>query len=707
MATLLKERSTYWALSNGSSANSNGDYRMYWKIYYEQSDSDKALNRTKLTVNYYVQISIGSHGEVVPPSTSSICYINGSSIGTKSFSSRYYDSSGLYSLGSATKYITHNADGTATFTFKGTGFGRNTALSTYTLPKINRGTTITNNSSTSNYINFGSNVSFSLTKPNTSDTNDVYYQIGSTTYSIASGTSDTSITYSFSTSLINNYPNNKEISLTVYCKNLVSGVITESVVYLRVPDTYKPSISLTLTEQNSVCKNWGIFVKSKSSVKGVISATAQGGSSIVGYSTTLDNSVYSTSQFTSAVLNPTISSGSSYVDISVVSNVTDSRGYSNSTSKSLRVYDYFAPTFIKAELKRCNADGTLNNRGSYAKVVCNYKIASCNSKNTKSLKVTYGSTTKTFTLSNYEGTITATSSQLFSGFDVGKSYNFTFVLTDSFGNTTLTVVLKNSYITRSFKPGGKGIAFGDKATEDGFHCYMSSRFHSGLQADGTSKVSDLLIDGNLMASNGTFTTDPTNSFQSTIFGSNNYYWRIKPIRSGINTNNKFPIYSSGIAFSGGDTHGVLFTEYQTQYARAYIGAGNSNKLNWMKEVAFKDDDWKTIWTGTLTGGKTLSLAVSSYSKLKVYAKCHSIVFNFEIDLIEQVAKTQVDGYMYAGSGVASYINDSSIIEQHSCEFLVNTAKTQVFVRHMGYVRGGTTYLRNDNVNYYVYKIEAK
>ena len=138
MATLLKERSTYWALSNGSSANSNGDYRMYWKIYYEQSDSDKALNRTKLTVNYYVQISIGSHGEVVPPSTSSICYINGSSIGTKSFSSRYYDSSGLYSLGSATKYITHNADGTATFTFKGTGFGRNTALSTYTLPKINK-----------------------------------------------------------------------------------------------------------------------------------------------------------------------------------------------------------------------------------------------------------------------------------------------------------------------------------------------------------------------------------------------------------------------------------------------------------------------------------------------------------------------------------------------------------------------------------------
>ena len=320
-----------------------------------------------------------------------------------------------------------------------------------------------------------------------------YYKIDDTSYSIASSTTDTSIKYSFPTSLIDKYPNNKEISLTIYCKNLVSGVISETIVYLKVPDTYKPTVSLTLTEQNSICSNWGIFIKSKSSVKGVLSATAKGSSSIVGYSTTIDNSVYSTNQFTSTALNPAVPSGASYVDINAVSNVTDSRGFSNSTTKTLRVYDYFAPTFVKAELKRCNSDGTLYNRGTYAKVVCNYKIASCNSKNARSLKVTYGSTTKTFTLSSYEGTITATSSQLFSSFDVGKSYNFTFVLTDSFGETRMTVVLKNSYITRSFKPGGKGIAFGDKATLDGFHSYMDSEFHASLKKNGSNIPSILEI----------------------------------------------------------------------------------------------------------------------------------------------------------------------------------------------------------------------
>ena len=52
MSTLLKERSTYWVKSGGSSASSNEDYRAYWKIYYDQEIDN---NRTKLTIDYYVQ----------------------------------------------------------------------------------------------------------------------------------------------------------------------------------------------------------------------------------------------------------------------------------------------------------------------------------------------------------------------------------------------------------------------------------------------------------------------------------------------------------------------------------------------------------------------------------------------------------------------------------------------------------------------------
>lgn len=84
-----------------------------------------------------------------------------------------------------------------------------------------------------------------------------------------------------------------------------------------------------------------------------------------------------------------------------------------------------------------------------------------------------------------------------------------------------------------------------------------------------------------------FTTNPTNSFQSTLFGSNNYYHRFKVIRSGVNNDSNFPMYSSGLAFTGGDTHGLLMTKYDS--ADVIVGAGSSNKLNWTKHLAFKDD----------------------------------------------------------------------------------------------------------------------
>ena len=61
MATKIAERSTYWAISDGPKANNrpyqDGDYRYYWKIYYEQTEEDKKPwnNRSKVIVDYYIQ----------------------------------------------------------------------------------------------------------------------------------------------------------------------------------------------------------------------------------------------------------------------------------------------------------------------------------------------------------------------------------------------------------------------------------------------------------------------------------------------------------------------------------------------------------------------------------------------------------------------------------------------------------------------------
>ena len=47
-----------------------------------------------------------------------------------------------------------------------------------------------------------------------------------------------------------------------------------------------------------------------------------------------------------------------------------------------------------------------------------------------------------------------------------------------------------------------------------------------------------------------------------------------------------PQFGSGLAWGRGDTHGYLYYNYSN--AEMYVGAGNADKLNWMKKVAFSD-----------------------------------------------------------------------------------------------------------------------
>ena len=150
MATKIAERSTYWAISDGPKVNNkpykDGDYRYYWKIYYEQTEEDKKPwnNRSKVIVDYYIQTykSTSIYADVVSyPSGSSTTRIDNSilkTINTKSGSIVVGDDYRQTYIGSASKYIYHNTIGDATFTWQGSGFGMGTATSTYTLPHINR-----------------------------------------------------------------------------------------------------------------------------------------------------------------------------------------------------------------------------------------------------------------------------------------------------------------------------------------------------------------------------------------------------------------------------------------------------------------------------------------------------------------------------------------------------------------------------------------
>ena len=143
MATFINDVSTYWVVSGGSNPDNWGDYRYYWRLEYEQSATDKANNRTKIIVSYYIQKhkTQGTDLGLAYPSGTSTAYVNDNSIGSISSASGGIDTGTSYQLvylGQKTTYVTHNNNGTGSFRFRASGFGKGTSTTTYNLPTIPR-----------------------------------------------------------------------------------------------------------------------------------------------------------------------------------------------------------------------------------------------------------------------------------------------------------------------------------------------------------------------------------------------------------------------------------------------------------------------------------------------------------------------------------------------------------------------------------------
>lgn len=476
MATLEAGRWTKFLTSNTSSPYDDGDYyydmRGGLSITYE-------LNSAKtgyvLSITHKIQgkQDVSGYSYSWPTATVS-SKVNGNPAG--SYSGKpptSYQTLGTKNLGTRTYTVPLASDGTCSCTITCTATDGNHTRSwsvKYTLPTVALNSSISNNSSTSNYIDFGSNITFSISRPNSSITHTLSYSINGTNYTIGSGIGD-SKTYAFPTSLVSSFPNNLNVSIQVKCVNS-NGMSSETTVYLHVPNSYVPTCSLAISDVGIVPTSWGIWLKSKSKLKGVISASGVAGSSITGYNASANGASYSSSTFTTDFLKNTGRQ-------TIYANVADSRGRSKSDSKTINVVDYWTPTLSNFSVVRCNASGVEDNDGTYGKVKCGFSVAPCSNNNTKSLIVKYGDVSKTFTLDSYSGTIENTE-QLFSSLSTSSSHAFEFYLIDYFNPNGIkyNFPMPPSFVTVSYLAGGKGVTIGQIATKEGFQIEMDA-FYKG------------------------------------------------------------------------------------------------------------------------------------------------------------------------------------------------------------------------------------
>ena len=482
----MKTLGTYYTYFAFSGTNTPNQYTAGGVTYINdvrfkfivKEEVDTKNNKSTIEVDKYVNyINNLGGGSTLDFTLYSI--VNGSSkASTKNNVSPGSTTSSWTFVGTSEYSIEHEDDGSGSITFNGRGYyvgGSGTAYNTYTglqnikLTKINRASTITNNTTSGSRKNFGVNVTFSIDRPSSSTKHTLTYKVGSTTYTIGSGIT-TSKTYAFPTSLISKFTSTATPNITVTCKSS-NGTSSSTTVYLKVPNTYVPTCSLSLTDamNNKPSSLSGLWIKNKSLLKGTITASGIAGSTIKSYLSTVSGSStnYSKNTFTTTAL---AKSG----NITVTSKVTDSRNRTDTDTETINVIDYDNPAFITAKVERCNSDGTLNELGTYGKVTCKYKIYPINNGttnlNTKTLTVKMGSgTPQEIPLTNFEDTVTAV---LFSDISNNNSYQFTFTLTDIFGPQTQTFTLGIAYVTESKRAGGKGISFGQIASEDGFAVHM-------------------------------------------------------------------------------------------------------------------------------------------------------------------------------------------------------------------------------------------
>ena len=571
MATLLENRYTYWAKSGGANpaySDQNPDTQGRLSVSYELNAAKTAY---KLTIKYYV-LSFDYQPGSWLGKVSVNCKVNGSSIGTLTSSDLYHTAEGgtkqTHSLGTKTVTIPINDDGTCSFSYSCTltpSYGSTRKFSvSHSLPTVNVASTITSDATSGANKEFGKAVTFTITRPNTSVTHTLTYKVGDTTYTIGSGIT-TSKSYTFPTSLINSFPNNETASIVVTCTSS-NGVASTTTVYLTVPSSYVPSCSLVISDVGNVPSSWGIWLKTISKIKGVITASGTAGSTIKSYSTSANGSSYTSSTFTTAVLK---NKGSQ----TIKTTVTDSRGRSSSDSETINVVDYFVPSLSSYSVVRCLEDGTEDNEGTYGKVKCKYSIAPINNGtsdlNTKSLVVKYGDETKTFALSSYSGTLEA--AEYFSGLSNASGHNFEFYIIDYFNPNGIlyNFTMTPSFTTVSKLAGGKGITFGQVATQEGFHSYMDAFFHGKVEGEGI--VNYIYPVGSVYVSN-------TNTNPSELFGGT---WEL--VDKEFKTLNISD--DSGTYFTKNDTNASAYRLYAVRNKKGIKG-----QLNVTTAVALGEDN---------------------------------------------------------------------------------------------------------------------
>lgn len=265
----------------------------------------------------------------------------------------------------------------------------------------------------------------------------------------------------------------------------------------QVPEDCKPEInSIAIADtRGRVPKEWAMFVQSNSNIAiGSISVTESYGSAIKKVELMIGEETYAGTMEELPVM-PSIED---YGVIEITVKVTDGRGRTDEKSAKITVVEYKPPT-LQVDSYRCGESGDIENEGLYFLATTNSTYSTCNGKNKATLTAQYKLTSE----ENYpdrkqELPVGQASAVCGGDLDTEYSYNVLYTISDAFNTIRVIDYVSTAVYAMHFLRGGRGIAFGMKATvENAADFGFNAIFRKGMtyvKEDGTEVTMDQILE---------------------------------------------------------------------------------------------------------------------------------------------------------------------------------------------------------------------
>lgn len=394
--------------------------------------------------------------------------------------------------------ISHNSDGSKTCAFSttcginvtlsGTYYGNVTASGNGAFNTIPRASTISSMTGTVE-VNGTNAITVNIARASSNFTHSVIFAFGS--YSHTINNVGTSTSYAIPMSWLNAIPSATSgtgtVTITTYSGSTKIGNAVSRNFTATVPASVVPSISsVSLSEAVSgLAVQFQGYVQNKSKLAVSVASVGIYSSTIASVKTTIDGVTYSGASFTSGFLTK---SGSITVSITV----TDSRGRTASTTRTVTIIAYTPPKITSFQGYRCLSNGTENYDGTYLKAPINFSIASVNNRNTRSYKIEYK-------LQNASSWTTLTSGNVYaynqnyisaSGFmSADNAYQIRLTITDFFGSVSSTFDIPTGFTLVDFNANGRAMSFG-KVSEltEGIEFNLPTKFLKSVDFAQSGKL---------------------------------------------------------------------------------------------------------------------------------------------------------------------------------------------------------------------------